>query len=116
MVDVVLLYRLLLVQTVYEKKEKFEGVADILNAHPLLRDTGSNAISDEKAKEIYNDLLKEFDVNVEGENTKTHVPMRCEVLAQRLYQQYSQNLLDELASEKSEFEDAYKAAEKYLDS
>lgn len=114
MVDVALLYRLLLVQTTYEKKEKFDGVAGILNSHPLLRDSGTEPISDERAREIYHDLLKEYNIEAEGENTKTHVPMRCEILAQRLYQQYSQQLLDDLENEKPEFAEAYKAVEKYI--
>lgn len=101
-----LLYQLLLVQVLYDRSGNAEGSADVLNAHPMLE--GQLPIDDEQVEAGYRKLLATYDIEDNGSIVpKTKVPVATHALAELLYRQYSQSLLNDIAQDEAEFDDLY---------
>lgn len=106
-------FQLVLVQTVYDRGESFEGVAEVVNSHPLLAPL-ETPITDDEAKAVYEAMLDHYNARVEGPGKKKGRSKQIELLAHSVFGAYVQELLSLVKDDQEEFQRVYKEAEQLM--
>lgn len=106
-------FQLVLVQTVYDRGESFEGVAEVVNSHPLLAPL-ETPITDDEAKVVYEAMLDHYNARVEGPGKKKGRSKQIELLAHSVFGVYVQELLSLVKDDQEEFQRVYKEAEQLM--
>ncbi|PRT52461.1 hypothetical protein B9G98_00081 [Wickerhamiella sorbophila] len=106
-------FQLVLVQTVYDRGESFEGVAQVVNDHPLLVAMDS-PVTDDQAKEVYEAMLDHYNARVDGPGKKKGRSKQIELLAHLVFGAYVQELLSLVKDDQEEFQRVYKESEELM--
>lgn len=110
------LWRLLLVQLVYDQLSSskasvdFNIVAEKYRKHPLLPHNAPVMSKGAHAETVYHELLKEYKIDTSKPELE-----QCQLLAEPLYASFHKNLLEQMEKDAAEFETTYRKLEEEED-
>lgn len=108
-----MIFQLVVVQTVYDRMEVFDGVAEIVNNHPLLQPLES-PITDDYAREFYEKMLDHYNARAEGPGKKKGFSRQIELLAHIVFAAYVEEILGMIAKDKEDFQKVYKETQELV--
>jgi hypothetical protein len=115
MIERTTLFKLLLVQMVYEKGELFHEIAPELNKHRLLKKERAPATNTNECRQLYDDLLVENDLQRTDDYEVGQIPAKRPTwvasLARILYENYTEELLQLIQQDEKDFKEAFESLE-----